>query len=270
MPLCRICKESALDGINLSNGEIIHESCLESIQAKELEIRNQIDEQLRIRNSLINEIKRRKGLLFKFVSKFTKPTSNIAEIEKKIYFVVTKAYQLSSSLYSLKKIVTDIYDYFLTYPPDWDKRRKKVAERDGEQCNDCRNLTYLHLHHVVPLSRGGDNRLENLELLCEKCHSRRHSIRHFPPEIIKNETAFSKRVSNIRYAIINRRRIKFGYKKPTDEHHQQRTVNPTELINIPHATNNGSTLCVRGYCELRNAERTFALKRMRGLKVIQV
>jgi hypothetical protein len=268
MPLCRICSKSVFEGIHLSDGGMIHESCLEFIQAKELEIQSEIYEQLRIKNSLTHEIERRKGLIFKFVSIFSKPDSDLTEIEEKATVVQQNINQLSSSLSSLKASAACIYDYFLTYPPDWDERRTQVAERDGKECKNCGNRDHLHLHHIAPLSKGGNNRIENLKLLCEKCHSKKHGGKHFSYELFNTETAFSKRVANIRYAIENSKWIKFGYKKPKDKGHKQRIVKPAELINVAHVWDSGSTLCVRGYCELRNAERIFALKRMRGVKVV--
>jgi predicted DNA-binding transcriptional regulator YafY len=105
-------------------------------------------------------------------------------------------------------------------------------------------------------------------MLCENCHSKDHGGRDFSGEFNSSETAFSKRIANIRYAIANGKRINFVYRKPEEDIHKQRTIKPTELINLDHHRDSGSTLCVRGYCELRKAERTFALKRMRGLKVI--
>lgn len=268
MPLCKICSKSVFDGIHLSDGGIIHESCLDSIQAKELEIESEIHEQQRIMNSLTRKIERRKGLIFKFVSIFSKPSSDLTDIEKEVTVIQENIKQLSSSLFSLKENAARIYDYFLTYPPDWEERRIQVAESDGEQCDKCGKSWHLHLHHIKPLSKGGNNKIVNLRLLCENCHSKKHGGRDFSGEFNNTETAFSKRVANIRYALENSKRIKFGYKKPTDKGHKQRIVNPAELINIAHVRDSGSTLCVRGYCELRKAERTFALKRMRGLKVI--
>ena len=248
---------------------MIHESCLDSIQVQEHEIRNEIITQQDKLNRLWSEIERREGLVFKIVSIFSKPDVDTAEIEKSIPITESKITQLSSALGSLQARVAPIYDYFLTYPPDWEKRRDEVAKRDGEQCSKkCSSWRQLHLHHIKPLSKGGSNKISNLKLLCEKCHSMKHGGRDFSGEFSNSETAFSKRVANIRYAIKNGKRIKFGYKKPRDKSHKQRTVIPTELVNVDHIRDSGSTLCVRGYCELRKAERVFALKRMRGLKAI--
>lgn len=45
-------------------------------------------------------------------------------------------------------------------------------------------------------------------------------------------------------------------------------ITPYELVQIPHITHPGEfTLCIKGYCYLRNAERRFALKRMTNVEV---
>lgn len=268
MTTCKLCREAVSNGIYLSNGEMIHESCLNSIQVQEQEIRNEIITQQDKLNRLRSEIERREGLVFKIASIFAKPDVDTAEIEKSIPIIDSKINQLFSDLMSLQDRVAPIYDYFLTYPPDWEKRRDEVAKRDGDECSECSSWRQLHLHHIKPLSKGGSNKISNLKLLCEECHSKKHGGRVFSGDFSNSETAFSKRVANIHYAINNDKRIKFGYKKPKDKRHKQRTVIPTELVNVDHIRNSGSTLCVRGYCELRKAERVFALKRMRGIKVI--
>lgn len=63
------------------------------------------------------------------------------------------------------------------YPPDWDERRGIVKQRDGYKCTECgypdgfsRRSRNLHAHHIIPLSKGGDNSLDNLVTLCHICH----------------------------------------------------------------------------------------------------
>ncbi len=268
MELCKICKTKVSDGIYLSDGGVVHNECIESITAQVEKITLKINEHLLKIIKYENEIKKQDSLLFKIISIFSSSEANGDELKKKILKIKEEIEMLSCNLSSLQVQVSKIYDCFLTYPPDWEERKKRVIKRDGNLCKNCGKETSLHLHHIVPLSKGGSNKIENLELLCESCHSKAHRNRIFSGEFTNNETAFSKRVVQIRYAIKNNRKIKFRYKKPSDKNYKQRTVVPKELINIPHVRDNGSTLCVHGYCELRQADRSFALKRMRGLKII--
>ena len=41
-----------------------------------------------------------------------------------------------------------------------------LVERDGEFCQKCGTKEDLTVDHIVPLSRGGENELSNLQLLC--------------------------------------------------------------------------------------------------------
>lgn len=68
------------------------------------------------------------------------------------------------------------------YPDDWDRRRKRVLERDHYQCIACgatggpRGETELHVDHVRPKARGGGHGLDNLQTLCRRCHDEKHGF----------------------------------------------------------------------------------------------
>lgn len=64
-----------------------------------------------------------------------------------------------------------------SYPPDWEYRRDLVIQRDGGKCTKCgwpegykRKRRQFHIHHIIPLSKGGNNSLNNLTTLCSICH----------------------------------------------------------------------------------------------------
>jgi hypothetical protein len=46
-----------------------------------------------------------------------------------------------------------------------------LAERDGKTCKVCGCTRDLTVDHIVPLSRGGENSLENMQILCRKHNS---------------------------------------------------------------------------------------------------
>lgn len=69
------------------------------------------------------------------------------------------------------------------YPPDWEMRRQAVYNRDDWTCQNCGKSSGpyaegdgipLHAHHIVPVSKGGSNKLSNLQTLCETCHNKAH------------------------------------------------------------------------------------------------
>ena len=57
----------------------------------------------------------------------------------------------------------------------WKWLRSAALERDNEECQDC-HVTgcTLDVHHIEPLAKGGENRLNNLVSLCKGCHKKRH------------------------------------------------------------------------------------------------
>ncbi len=62
------------------------------------------------------------------------------------------------------------------YGEDWISIRNNVLERDNFECQEfnayCSDT--LHVHHIIPLSKGGTNAIDNLITLCEYHHSLKH------------------------------------------------------------------------------------------------
>jgi 5-methylcytosine-specific restriction endonuclease McrA len=54
--------------------------------------------------------------------------------------------------------------------------RERVLERDSYRCTVCGAGArhQLKVHHVIPRSEGGSNRMENLRTLCHACHEAAH------------------------------------------------------------------------------------------------
>jgi hypothetical protein len=64
------------------------------------------------------------------------------------------------------------------YPENWSEIAEAIRKRDGYQCTQCDATDVeLHVHHVVPLSKGGSNESDNLVTLCDYCHREAHSSR---------------------------------------------------------------------------------------------
>ena len=48
-------------------------------------------------------------------------------------------------------------------------------KRDRYSCRNCNSGEKLECHHIIPISKGGNNQLDNLITLCSKCHKIEHS-----------------------------------------------------------------------------------------------
>ena len=63
----------------------------------------------------------------------------------------------------------------------WERVRRAILERDGYRCARCGRAARLAVHHVRPLSEGGDPyNPENLETVCPACHAEAHARERSP------------------------------------------------------------------------------------------
>jgi len=70
------------------------------------------------------------------------------------------------------------------FDEEWLNIRTQVLKRDGYRCVNCGQTgTELHVHHIIPKSKGGTDELDNLVTLCVKCHSIQEAKGH---ELIKS------------------------------------------------------------------------------------
>lgn len=57
---------------------------------------------------------------------------------------------------------------------NWKQVRLKIIARD-RCCVDCGSKLYLEVHHLTYIHKGNElEHLEDLVLLCAKCHEKRH------------------------------------------------------------------------------------------------
>jgi 5-methylcytosine-specific restriction endonuclease McrA len=81
---------------------------------------------------------------------------------------------------NLKNLQKSIYDYWPSYPPDWNERKQMVREK-RKVCSVCGKASTrkyrkcpLEFHHTIPISAGGNHLESNLELICKSCHKKEH------------------------------------------------------------------------------------------------
>ena len=252
MPYCTVCKiETDYEyDIALANGDYLHYSCIILLQMQKHEIETALQQQ---KSQLILSL---------FV-----PNGGVAQDVTS----ETEVEDLRAKLTKLKSVLTALYDHLPSWPPDWDERKRRVIRENGSICSHCDEEQDVYLLHDIPVFEGGTNELENLTLICATCYRsvyREPNI--FGAVTLKpSQSEFAEQVADIQSAIDNDQRIRFEYKKPRAKRWMTRVVVPERFLNIPNSRASGETLCVEGFCELRQDTRVFALERMQGLEVIE-
>ena len=77
-------------------------------------------------------------------------------------------------------LVLDVFNHWPGYPPFWRYLREVVLKRDGHRCQvtGCPSRLELHIHHRMPVSKGGAHAPENLISLCDFHHALEPDLGH--------------------------------------------------------------------------------------------
>jgi 5-methylcytosine-specific restriction protein A len=60
------------------------------------------------------------------------------------------------------------------YGPEWEELSDLCLNLAHHICEDCKKNRAINAHHIIPLSKGGANKLHNLKALCFYCHKKYH------------------------------------------------------------------------------------------------
>ena len=56
-----------------------------------------------------------------------------------------------------------------------DKTMNELLEKAARKCQECGSRGKLEVDHIVPISRGGDGKIENLRILCRSCNRKKRT-----------------------------------------------------------------------------------------------
>ena len=56
----------------------------------------------------------------------------------------------------------------------WEYARQQAFRKYGRRCDQCGKAGRFEVHHRIPVSQGGTNDVENLQVLCRGCHIEIH------------------------------------------------------------------------------------------------
>jgi len=124
-------------------------------------------------SSLNGEIARRKGEAVKAKEQWLAKNPPPSESELRDF------HDPQAELTDRDRRLQDIFDYWPGYPPYWQYVRRIVLARDERcQITGCPSRTEIHVHHRVPLAKGGSHRPENLVALCAFHHGLQPDVGH--------------------------------------------------------------------------------------------
>jgi len=258
---CVICGYPAHQYNSLVNGKVFHEECYKCL----LQAQIRIEENIVFLRKRIHELKTKQEKARSVIGRLriwlTGEQEDIIDTILRNSHPELKMAELLKLNETISNNLQSLYDYWPTYPPDWETRKDKV--RSNQQfCEECRqHIGPLHVHHIIPLSKGGNHKNENLKLLCEGCHSTVHGGRDFTYSYPDEEpSSYIQRLRMLREAINNGQIVRFSYTR-YDGVQSLRSIIPHEIIPV------NDTACVTGYCYLREEKRTFSVKRMKNVRI---
>jgi len=274
---CLLCGDEVSNENILIDGSVYHQNCLDYLMNR---IRD-IDSKLESYKSIVlkkdsdllkaqKSLQKSKGLLNQFKASLgmshleeNSCLNRIRQIEIGIEEIKRNISQWEAEKKIKKSRLTSLYDYWPKYPPDWKERAQNIKD-SRKTCEVCNSTSRLHIHHKIKISNGGNHASNNLVLLCERCHGELHHEDFSGREYVFHErvSSFARKLKLINEAISGKRKVHFKYTKFNGEK-SSRILRPEQLRQV------GKSLCVRGYCYLREDYRTFAIRRMENIKFVK-
>lgn len=75
---------------------------------------------------------------------------------------------------------------------EFNRKRDVIIDEKGRECEHCGGTTEsgaesIEIHHIIPIEDGGGNEMDNLAVLCNRCHRALHSEdrKAHPPALLE-------------------------------------------------------------------------------------
>lgn len=259
---CCICGERTSDRNILLNGERYHTSCFNKLRENKTDFDSKIEDlKDRIRNNKqeISNILHSRSLFQKLFGSLPDGVENLRKKNTGLKI------DLEGFLKKKRKIrekrdekLSDIYDYWPERPPDW-YTRSQIMRSGHTRCSNCgrkgtRNFP-LHVHHKIPISKGGNHSFVNLEVLCFKCHEKEHKYSFNSGKQKEGNSNFRSKLNYVEEAQRKNVFLSFKYRRyegGRDKHY----------VKVKSIFNRNNSTYFNGYCVLNNAERNFRVDKI--------
>jgi hypothetical protein len=178
---CNICLKTGYGLTELRDGSAVHLSCADFFNQDE------IDELLKERSRIASDLKSRNAtkVLWRRILGWKKRSPDIDRdskyLEQRIGLIdleISKKLSEAADFWELHNFeIQRATRYWPGYPPPalWEKLKSTLLNSANGVCSQCGRTDFsAHAHHIIPLSLGGLNEVNNLTLLCLPCHESRH------------------------------------------------------------------------------------------------
>ena len=166
---CLICQNPCCYCSHLLDKKVYHIYCYQRILKN---INNLEGEISFIENKivLLNQIlQKSKTIKSSFKRRRVLKNENLGSLQPRIEYLNRDLEELTSSKEIYDKIIRKLYDYWPTQPPDWSERCRQIRDLK-KSCSCCGKVSYdLKVCHSILISKGGNHKMKNLIVLCEKC-----------------------------------------------------------------------------------------------------
>lgn len=65
--------------------------------------------------------------------------------------------------------------------------RNRILDRFNHKCVFCGSTENLHIDHIIPVSRGGREDEDNMQVLCRTCNLKKHNSIDYSPYFKKGD-----------------------------------------------------------------------------------
>lgn len=120
----------------------------------------------------------------------------IEDFCKDIYNTLSKRYydpfQLDHFINTIRIYIDELKQDFYKDNPELrpkPKTRKEISKskaiqvmlKSNSECTYCKSKENLVIDHIIPIKAGGNNDIENLQILCRSCNAKKGSKLDFKP-----------------------------------------------------------------------------------------
>lgn len=196
-----------------------------------------------------------------YISIFTKGKRNILNKSsyQKIWELTTDNDELEEK--SSKK---NINDSSSGLGVDEERRniREETLERDWFECSKCWSSNQLDVHHILPKHMWWKDELQNLTVLCRKCHSEEHNFNIDERERTWKRKEMSWKLKLVHEAM-NEWKVLWIRYRDIDGEITTRNIKPIRL-GFKHWRQ-----YVEAYCHLRSDKRSFRISRIEKMSLCE-